>query len=98
MKATEEIIWKRGDVRDLCIRNGWYKSGDNKDYSAMLDFIEKEPPTISNMMTVARDIAAHSNEMDPDDPSIVCYVMFEINRTSVKRFYYVEKEEGDEWE
>lgn len=98
MKVTEEVVWSMDDVRDMCIRNEWYKSGDNKDYSAMLDMVEKMEPTPSNFMLVARDIAAHSAELDPDDPSCIAYILFEINKTTVVRFYYVEKEEGDEWQ
>lgn len=98
MKATEEVKWSRDEVRTMCVRNDWYKSGSNAEYIAMLDTVEDSEPTLSNIMLVARDIAAHTRDLNPDDPEHVCYVMFEINRTSIRRFYYVEKEEGDEWQ
>jgi len=98
MKAIMDTYWNRSDVRNLCVRNNWYTGGDNREYSSMLDYVEKNSaPSTTNMMKVARDIAAHSSDLDPDNIEHVCYIMKELERNCIKRFFFLTKEEGDAW-
>lgn len=69
--------WYGFKVRAACIRNDLYTRGDNEAYSAMLDMVDRTPPTTKAMYLVAKDIAEHSK----DQP--ITNVMFILERECV---------------
>lgn len=42
-KAMENVNTANlvNEIRDLCIKNNWFTSGDNSEYNSMFDFIRK---------------------------------------------------------
>lgn len=84
-EITETITWDSSDIRNLCIKNDWYTSGDIKAYSMMLDFVENNEPTKLNIWKVAKDIMDHSSDQD----LYVEAIMFEIANEVVETFYDV---------
>ena len=67
------------DLRQLCINQGWYASGSNRDYMHLLYEMAGEKNNLSteDMMAIARDIIAHSSNLDTDD---FVWVLSELNR------------------
>ena len=97
MKITKEESWSRDALYALCNKEKWYTGGDNWEYEELLSMTEEVQPTDSNILLMARDIAQHSPDYDPNDPKEVQNIMFMIRKFAVNVFYTVEKEEGDEW-
>ena len=56
------------DVREYCIRNGYYTHGDTKAYGDLLRYTDRTPGmSIEKVYNIAVDIAAHSDMYDSDD-------------------------------
>lgn len=73
MKIIAERTWESYNVRDLCVKNNWYTRGTNKEYTKMLNSIDKKKPTLRNMTKVAQDIVNHSME-GLDVPTVLFYL------------------------
>ena len=69
--------WSGNSVREACIRNNLYTRGDNEAYSAMLDRVDRNPPTTKAMYITAKDIAEHSRDQS------ITNVMFILERECV---------------
>ena len=53
------------DVRQFCIANNLYTTGDNEDYAKMLEMVsEADDCTPQLIIAIAKDIAEHSDEQD----------------------------------
>ena len=52
------------DVRQFCITNNLYTTGDNEDYARMLGNAENNNCTPQLIIAIAKDIAEHSDEQD----------------------------------
>ena len=53
------------DVRQFCIANNLYTTGDNEDYAKMLEMVsEADDCTPQLIIEIAKDIAEHSDEQD----------------------------------
>ena len=52
--------WSASKVRQVCIDNDLYTSGDNEDYSNMLDCVRDFYPDTENLYLIAMDIYKHS--------------------------------------
>lgn len=53
--------WSPDSVRMTCIKNDLYTMGDNDEYAAMLDRVDKiHHPSDYGLYVVAKDIAEHS--------------------------------------
>ena len=57
----EEKRWSASSVRSMCIKNDRYTRGDCAAYEKMLDFVNKNEPTLENIERVAADIVNHSD-------------------------------------
>ena len=86
--ATPEITsarrWTSTDVRGACIRNNLYTRGDNEDYEAMLNSVDKLDPTPENIYQVAKDIYDHSKNQ------AITNIMFILERETVYTFYFID--------
>ena len=81
--------WLPDDVRQFCLKHGYYTRGDCCDYEAMLRFISETTPNEENMYRVALNILNHSGyeiEFGTADPDII-HVMFELEKEVVDVFY-----------
>ena len=58
--VTRTRHWSYSTVRHACIKNDLYTRGCNKDYAAMLEFVDSSEPTTKALYTVASDIYMHS--------------------------------------
>ncbi len=54
-KITKTRYWTAASVREVCIKNQLYTMGNCKEYTHMLDLVEKLPPTTENLYVVASD-------------------------------------------
>ena len=45
----------------MCIKNDYYTAGDNEAYAKMLNFVDNNEPTTTNIYKVAVDIVKHSD-------------------------------------
>lgn len=80
------------NLRSLCISNNWYTSGNNKQYSALLNMCETENLTTENIVEMAEDIYAHSQlDNDHSAKEHIENICFEIARISLT--FFEEKEE-----
>jgi len=70
-------FWDHTTVRAACIKNDLYTCGDNEEYSAMFDLVDKTPPTTQGLYIIAKDIAEHS------DYQTITNVMFILEREAV---------------
>ena len=92
IKATR--AWFAEEVREFCIKNGYYTAGDCAAYEKMLQFVSKQDPTTKNIYRVAKDIVDHS---DPEyfefvsDVEALQNVMFLLDRDVVMTFYNIEE-------
>ncbi len=66
-------------LRQLCINNDWYTSGDNDEYGHLLfDLADhKENLSTADIIEIATDIMAHS---DLDDDCTIESIAFEVAR------------------
>ena len=69
--------WNYDSVRRACIRNDLYTSGTNEEYSAMLDVVSNNDPTLPVLYTVAQDIQQHSEDQTVQN------IMFILEREAV---------------
>lgn len=68
------------NLRILCIKNDWYRCGDNDDYAHMLNKAKKGNITSNDIVSIARDIITHSN-LTSDDLLWVCDEILSITRS-----------------
>ena len=61
MKVTEFRELDSYTLRNLCIDNNWYTSGDNESYSAMLSKCDKDNITTEDIVSIAQDIMKHTD-------------------------------------
>ena len=52
------------DVRQFCIANNLYTTGDNEDYARMLGNAENNKCTPQLIVAIAKDIVEHSDKQD----------------------------------
>ena len=53
------------DVRQFCIANNLYTTGDNEDYAKMLEMVsEADDCTPQLIVAIAKDIVEHSDKQD----------------------------------
>ena len=52
--------WSALKVRQVCIDNDLYTSGDNEEYGNMLDCVRDSYPDAENLYLIAMDIQKHS--------------------------------------
>ena len=60
MTIKEKMTITASDLRALCIREGWYTYGENKDYSDLLE-MTKNDATTPLLAEIAKNIIDHSN-------------------------------------
>lgn len=89
MKITKTDVWGSASVRQVCIENGFYTSGDNEAYSRMLNYVRENPPKKKNIYRVAKDIHEHSRINISIDN-----IMFILRKDAVRTFYHIGGEEG----
>ena len=74
------------DVRQFCIANNLYTTGDNEDYAKMLDYASSNC-TPQDIINIAKDIAEHSDEQDAKIDlsleNIACYLCEDVMVTSL---------------
>lgn len=63
MELKKSRTWDAMDVRNMCVREGFYTHGDCGDYKKMLDFVNshKEPDDL-DIYLVAKDILTYTDE------------------------------------
>lgn len=72
------------DLRSLCIEKNWYTSGNNEEYSRLLNRADSaENITTDDIVEIAADIIEHS-DMSVDEFEHVCYELFEICHTFIE--------------
>ena len=84
-EIKRQDVWSALGIRDMCVRNGWYTSGDNAAYEKMLDFVTENEPTTLNIYKVANDIFNHSER----NVFVIDDITNEIRNTIVKSNYTV---------
>jgi len=52
--------WSTQSVREVCIKNNLYTSGDCEEYDKMLSSVKSLYPSAENLYFVASDILSHS--------------------------------------
>ena len=72
----------------MCIENDLYDCGSIKEYSEMLEFIEKNDPTDKNIYRVAANIIDHTS---PDQGRTITGIMSVIRNDVVKTVYTLKK-------
>ena len=95
MKVTEIRKLSSSDLRNLCIRNKWYNSGDNESYSAMLSKCNKDNITTDDIVSIAKDIMNNTNLASFNscevESAILAVFCFEIARCCRTHFEIEEK-------
>lgn len=86
VRIRETRKWSTEYIREMCIDNDWYTRGNTREYSEMLDLVDREPPTTENIYRVAKDIYEHSEHSDGLE---ITSVMFEIANHCVFRFFEI---------
>lgn len=59
--CTEDSFFDVDKIRQMCIMRNLYTRGDCRDYSCMLNFAHDANVTTENLITIAQDIAEHSD-------------------------------------
>lgn len=80
MKIKETRIMHRSDLRLLCIKHDWYTSGDNAEYSKLLDMTASRMTT-NKLIQIAEDIKSHS-----DTPYEITDIMHELSQICFSYF------------
>jgi transcriptional regulator with XRE-family HTH domain len=80
--------WSSSEIRNMCIENDLYDCGSIKEYSEMLEFIEKNDPTDKNIYRVAANIIDHTS---PDFGRTITGIMSMIRNDVVKTVYTLQK-------
>lgn len=83
MNIIAERTWESYNIRDLCVKQNWYTRGTNKEYTKMLNSIDKKKPTLGNMTKIAQDIVDHSEE-GLDVPTVLFYLERDVVFTYFK--------------
>ena len=91
MRIIEKRTWDSCKLRIVCICAGWYRSGELRDYAAMLDAVDNSEPTTDNIMAAAKNIIDHTLWLSDDD---LIRVMSMIMQTAVDIFYVDEGGDG----
>ena len=81
IKQTD--LWYSSEIREMCIANDFYNSGNIKEYSDLLEFVEKHEPTAINIYKVAKNILEHTS----DQEQTIENIMFMIRRDVVRTCY-----------
>ena len=84
-KVTVTREWNAIRVRRMCIDHDYYTRGDNEDYSHMLNWVDRLYPNVENMLFIAKDIKAHSDEDIPVES-----IMFGLEREAVVVHFDIE--------
>ena len=58
-----KAFWHSGEVRDFCMKNGYYRNGTVYDYSKMLQKVDASKPTPGMLYEIATDIYNHSDRV-----------------------------------
>ena len=61
---SKSLMWSADSVRGCCIACDYYTLGDNRRYSEMLDFVNENEPSETNIYAVALDILQNSDVCD----------------------------------
>lgn len=80
MKIKETRKMNSYDLRELCIKRDWYTSGDNEEYSNLLDMTAHRMTT-KKLQQIAEDIKFHS-----DTPYEITDIMFELSQICCSYF------------
>ena len=77
------------DVREFCIKNNLYTTGDCEDYAKMLEMVsEADDCTPQLIIAIAKDIAEHSDEQDSrinlSLENIACYLCEDVMYTGLE--------------
>lgn len=83
--------WSDMDVRDMCIKEGFYTRGDCRDYKNILDYVNNHnQPDDLDVYIVAENILNHtSTELG----QTVENIMYILANDVIKYFYEVEEEQ-----
>lgn len=60
------------ELEKLCSSQKWYGLGDSEDVSNLLTKTQKDNITKDDIIDIAIDIVAHTNEMSFEDVPLVC--------------------------
>ncbi len=82
-KITTERKWSVEDVRLTCLRNDFYRRGNNAEYDKMLELVDTLEPTPENIYIVAKDICEHSTDQT------ITNIMFVLELEAVYTFYII---------
>lgn len=85
MKIIETRVWSAESVRQVCIENNLYTRGNNKEYSAMLDKVEKNYAGNEAIYAIAKDIMEHS------EGQTVTNIMFLLANKAVTTIFEIVK-------
>lgn len=87
MKKTVETTrkWSSSTVKAMCVSHELYMNGDNEEYLHMLDWVNRLYPNTENMLFIAENIVAHSDEAD------LANVMFLLEREAITTFFEIKE-------
>ena len=98
-KITETRNWSLDQVREVCIRHGYYTRGTNEEYDLMLKLVRLMGPTEEGLYSIALDIARHTVNWDDlsewDKLGILEDIMDCLDKGAVIHFYHIEEESHD---
>lgn len=88
MELKKSRAWNAMDVRNMCVREGFYTCGYCGDYKKMLDFVEshKEPDDL-DIYLVAKDILTYT---DPTLQQTIENIMYILANDVIKYFYEID--------
>ena len=78
MREIRKLYWD--DLRNLCIRKGWYTKGTSTEYETMLNMSEKENIATEDIVAIAQDIMDHSDD-DKMELTSYCFEIAKICNT-----------------
>jgi len=84
-EITESSVWYSSEIREMCVANNFYNHGNIKEYSDLLEFVEKHEPTPINIYKAAKDILDHTSGQE----QTVTNIMFMIRNDIVRTFYEI---------
>lgn len=65
MKKYREVrVIHMEELKNLCIRERWYTSGNCREYQNMLSMCKKDNITTNDIVTIAQDIMNHTHNKD----------------------------------
>ena len=90
MKKYREVrVIHMEELKNLCIRERWYTSGNCREYQNMLSMCKKDNITTNDIVTIAQDIMNHTHNKDNEGNELESYC-FEIARIAITFFKEVE--------